>query len=75
MIADQDTDFDGVTYWVSPQPAGGYSEGPVFVYIIGMVVPNGGLPLKFRSPDINGDLQVSLHDVAIFAYAFSGGFD
>jgi hypothetical protein len=73
MIADQDTDADGVTYWLNPQPAGGSSEGPVFVYVIGMMLPNG-LPLKFRSPDINGDLQVSLHDVAIFAGDYFGGY-
>jgi len=75
MLADQDTDVNGMTYWVNPQPAGGFSEGPVFVYVSGEAIySNAGLPLKFRSPDLNGDLQVNLTDVAIFAGDYFGGF-
>jgi hypothetical protein len=75
MLADQDTDVNGMTFWVNPQPAGGFSEGPVFVFVNGEALySNAGLPLKFRSPDLNGDLQVNLTDVAIFVGDYYGGF-
>lgn len=67
-IADQATNHDGMTQWVHPAIAGGYSEGPVLVFVAGSpLTSNAGLPLKFNSPDINGDLVVNLADVAVFA--------
>lgn len=75
LVADQNTDANGMTFWIDPQPAGGYSEGPVLVYVNGShLTSNAGLPLKFNSPDINGDLHVDLQDVAIFAGDYFGDY-
>ena len=68
MIADQHTDANGVTMWANPPIAGGHSQGPVLVLVNGSALTsNSGLPLKFTSPDINGDLVVNLQDLAILA--------
>jgi hypothetical protein len=74
-VADHDTDADGMTQWVEPLFAGGFSQGPVIVVINGWALTtNPGLPLRFNSPDINGDLVVSLHDVSIFASDFFSSY-
>lgn len=66
--ADHNTDFNGQTEWVLPLFAGGHSPGPVLVMINGAaLVTNPGLPLKFISPDITGDLVVNLFDLQVFA--------
>ncbi len=66
--ADANTDSQGVTYWVNPMFAGGYSPNPVLVIISGTALgSNPGLPLRFNSPDINGDLTVNLQDISILA--------
>jgi hypothetical protein len=70
--ADHDTDANGLTEWVNPLFAGGSSPGPVLVMIIGEALP--GLPLKFNSPDLTGDLNVTLHDLQAFAEDFFSDF-
>ena len=35
---------------------------------------NPGLPLKFNSPDINGDLVVNLSDIVAFTQLLGGNF-
>lgn len=66
ITPDHATDAQGLTQWVYPLVAGGNSIGPVFVNINGNpLVSNPGLPLRFNSPDINGDLTVNLQDVSI----------
>lgn len=73
--ADHNTDPDGITEWVNPLFAGGFSETPVYVMINGeALVTNPGLPLYFNSPDLNGDLAVSLHDVPIFTGDYFGSY-
>lgn len=68
MHPDQHTDHNGVTQWVNPGLAGGYSQGPIRVFVIGSpLTSNNGLPLWFNSPDINGDLIVNLLDVVILS--------
>ena len=68
---DDNTDVNGMTRWTLPAPAGGHSEGPVFVLVNGSrLTSNDGLPLRFTSPDINGDLVVNLADVSLFTYDF-----
>lgn len=66
--ADHNTDSNGQTEWVNPLFAGGHSPGPVLVIINGAALDtNPGLPLKFISPDITGDLVVNLYDLSAFA--------
>jgi len=69
--ADANTDAQGVTQWVDPLFAGGFSHGPVLVIISGSALgSNPGLPLRFNSPDVNGDLRVNLQDISILAVDF-----
>lgn len=73
--ADHNTDPNGMTEWVNPLLAGGFSETAVYVLINGDALStNPGLPLYFNSPDLNQDLTVSLHDVAIFAGDYFGSY-
>ena len=76
MRADQNTDINGMTMWTNPPIAGGHSQGPVIVFVNGSpLLSNSGLPLKFTSPDINGDLAVNLQDLAILAPDFYSGYN
>jgi hypothetical protein len=76
MIADQNTDANGMTLWTNPPVAGGHSQGPVLVFVNGSALTsNPGLPLRFNSPDINGDLVVNLQDLAILAPDFFSGYN
>jgi len=68
--ADSNTDGSGVTTWVNPLRAGGWSEGPTVVYIDGDPLLNSLLNMGHNSPDINGDRVVDLRDVQLFGYDF-----
>jgi len=75
MIADQNTDINGMTMWANPPIAGGHSQGPVIVFVNGSpLLSNSGLPLEFTSPDINGDLVVNLQDLSILAPDYFTGY-
>ena len=75
MIADQNTDINGMTMWANPPIAGGHSQGPVIVFVNGSpLLSNSGLPLEFISPDINGDLVVNLQDLSILAPDYYSGY-
>jgi hypothetical protein len=73
FFPDDDSDGDGWFAWALPLRGGGWSEGPVRIYIAGMeammtnleLVPP--LPIRVNSPDINGDLAVDLTDITLFA--------
>jgi len=71
--ADQSTDVNGMTYWVNPLFAGGYSQAPFRVIINGNSLPSS-LDLSFNSPDINGDGTVNLADVALLATCYFSGY-
>ncbi len=75
---DQDTDFEGTTYWTSPLAAGGYRRDTeiIQVFVSGdlLNVPPV-LEFHFNSPDINGDLRVDLADVTLFATDYTGGYN
>jgi len=76
MISDQNTDVNGMTMWVNPPVAGGFSPGPILVLINGSALTsNPGLPLKINSPDINGNLVVNLQDLAILAPDFYSDYN
>lgn len=74
LCADHLTLADGSTEFALPLRAGGHSQGPVRLLIWGgPVFTNDGLPLQVNSPDLNGDLEVNLQDVPLFAQDFFGG--
>ncbi len=74
MGADVNTGPDGQTIWSRRPKGGGYSQGPMLVYINGNPLTGPPLELYFNSPDISGDGRVSLGDVTFFAIDFYGEF-
>ena len=73
-LADANTNINGETSWVNPLRAGGQSEGYVRVIVNGTPIPAYFSIVYFNSPDINGDLQVNLSDVALFGQDYFGGY-
>jgi hypothetical protein len=74
LPADHATLADGTTEWAGPLRAGGHSHGLVRVFTWGNpVFTNDGQPLQVNSPDLNGDLEINLLDVPLFAQDFLGG--
>lgn len=69
-VADVDTDAEGMTHWVEPMRAGGFSQALTAVMVNGENVWAEGLRLNFNSPDINGDGSVNIPDVGQFASDF-----
>lgn len=72
--ADVDTDLEGMTHWIQPMRAGGFSQTLTAVMVNGDNVWYEGLQLNFNSPDINGDGQVNIPDVGQFAGDFFGDY-
>jgi hypothetical protein len=74
--ADGGTDYDGVTTFSNPLFAGGNSDplaGETCIVIInGEALASPGLDIQFVSPDVNGDLVVTLTDVVLFAADYYG---
>jgi hypothetical protein len=75
--ADADTDANGVTQWVNPLNAGGYSVATCHVLISGDALTSAGsdMALHFNSADINGDQAVNLIDVGLFSGYLFGAYD
>jgi hypothetical protein len=72
---DDHTDWDGMTRWVQPALAGGSSEGPAIVMVNGApLTSNDGLPLRFNSPDLNGDGIVNLTDAGMLSSDYYTGY-
>jgi hypothetical protein len=73
--ADHNTSLDGSTSWILPRRAGGWSQASCRVFVNGLPV-TGGIepPLHFNSPDLDGDLAVSLTDIGLFAEVYFGGY-
>lgn len=71
--ADRNTDASGQTVWMQPLHAGGSSLGPCAAVVNGLPV-GVSVSLRFNSPDLNGDLMVSLIDVAAFASGYFGSY-
>lgn len=80
FIADHDTDANGWTEFRLPLRGGGWSEGPAYVYLNGEpaqspdVLLHPPIPLRAKSPDLNGDLLVNLSDIAVFSYDLFGPY-
>lgn len=78
--ADINTDMNGETYFADSPSGGGYSEGPIWVYINGYrstdnnFIEQPPVPLRFNSADINGDGMVNLVDVAYFSSDYFGEY-
>ena len=64
---DGPSDADGWFTWSSPLAAGGGSAPDEAVHMfVGGVRADTPLPLALRSPDIDGDLRVTLADIILF---------
>jgi hypothetical protein len=80
FYADGDSDELGMVEWTLPWHGGGWSTGPVTIYIYGgpAMYPDYSelppLPLRVNSPDISGDLVVDLTDVALFVQDLGGPY-
>ena len=81
FAADGDTDFDGVTHFATPLAGGGYTTGPVWVYLNGIRATHPAewehqpVALRYNSADINGDGAINLMDVSLFAGDYFGPYD
>ena len=69
-IAGQATDPDGYTYFSAPLYGGGWSQDGLIVRVCNTPLSMPALPLWVNSPDIDGDLEVTLSDVQLFAEDF-----
>lgn len=70
-VADANTGEDGQTTISGHIFGGDHTENGTMVYVNGLQVENGPLPLDFVSPDINGDLIVNLNDFSLFGMDYS----
>ena len=70
-IADAPTDATGTTTIARALAGGGSGGAGLLLHGGGTIFPVDGL--QFVSPDLNGDLDVDLVDVAIFAIDFHSG--
>ncbi|MFN2370740.1 MAG: hypothetical protein ABR506_06230 [Candidatus Krumholzibacteriia bacterium] len=74
--ADQNTDANGVTFWVDPLFAGGQSSALTLVMVNGdPLTSNSGLQISFNSADINGDGVVNLSDGGFFTQDLFGVYN
>ncbi len=81
FIADTNTDASGVTRFIVALAGGGATTEPLWVYLLGqpalneLFIAHPQVPLRINSADINGDLNVDLSDVALFAADFHGPYN
>ena len=73
-MAGQATDSEGYTYFSAPLYGGGWSQNDLRVYVCNTPLSSAYLPLWINSPDIDGDLEVNLSDVQLFAVDFYGAY-
>ena len=80
FLPDAQTDADGWTEWQQPLHGGGWSEGPVTVYLNGEPargpdsILHPPVALRANSPDISGDLVVDLTDIVLFTQGLMAGY-
>lgn len=75
-VADANTNAAGVTTWVAPLRAGGWSTSRTLVVVNGMALTtNTGLILRHNSADLNGDRVANLSDIALFAADYVSGLN
>ena len=75
------TDDQGHVFFDDPLSGGGWCEGPMFMMIAGNTYVIAGpdsqgpvFDIRFNSPDVNGDLQVNLSDIAVFTQDLRGEY-
>ena len=73
-MAGQATDSEGYTYFSAPLYGGGWVQDDLRVYVCNTPLAMPELPLWINSPDIDGDLEVNLSDVQLFAVDFYGAY-
>jgi hypothetical protein len=73
-IAGVATDSEGYTYFSAPLYGGGWSTDDLRVYVCNVPLSSAYLPMWVNSPDIDGDLEVNLSDVQLFAVDFYGAY-
>lgn len=77
---ESNTDVNGETVFATSLAGGGWTEGPVWVYLNGDRamgpdwIMHPPVQLRMNSADISGDGLVNLSDVALFAENFFGGY-
>jgi hypothetical protein len=74
---DTSTDAAGATSWITPLELGGRTNPGEVIWIVvnGDFVDGGALPdFQLNSPDIDGNRQVNLSDVQLFAIDFYGAY-
>ena len=80
FFPDQNTNVNGETHFENPLNGGGWTEGPVWFYLIGVrgatpeQVEFPPIPIRFNSPDINADGIVDLVDISLFATDYFGDY-
>ncbi len=80
FMFDVNTDENGIAYISGAPAGGGWTEGPVWVYLNGSrahspdFIEKPPVPLHFNSPDINNDGEVNLADVSTFAENYFGQY-
>ena len=78
--ADRNTDANGETEFALPLAGGGWTTGPVWVYLNGSRATHpqdGELPpvaMRFNSPDLDANGSVDMSDVVIFAGDYHGEY-
>jgi len=79
VLADADTDVNGMTTFSGPIAAGGSSDNTGLdqsqILVSGWPMWNSYMNVYFNSPDISGDLVVNLTDVIFFAKDYFGPYD
>lgn len=72
-IPDGPADAEGWLTWTNPVAAGGAMAGAtVRLWTLGLAFDEA-LPITFTSPDLTGDDQVNLSDIAVFTQELGGG--
>lgn len=74
MIADGPTDATGRTTFTVPPRAGGWDLSVTRAVVSGWTSLGAGVALNYNSPDLNGDLEVNLTDVQLFAADYYDSF-
>lgn len=74
VMADRNTDAQGITTISGRLSAGGWVEQGLYVFVAGVQAPGPDLPIAVNSPDIDGDRTVDIADVALFAFDYANGY-
>lgn len=80
FCSDNSTNAQGETFFATSLAGGGWTEGPVWVYLNGSRAMHPDehihppVALRFNSADINADEVVNLVDISLFASDYFGGY-